>query len=59
VDTNIVVVPRDGAAAFVAAARESGVLVAAVGPNAVRLVTHLDVSRTDAERAAKLLGAIE
>jgi threonine aldolase len=49
VDTNIVVVPRTDAADFVAAAREAGVLVSAVGPTAVRLVTHLDITRADAE----------
>ena len=58
VDTNIVVVPHDDPPAFVAAAREGGVLVAALGRTAVRLVTHLDVSREDAERAAKVLGGL-
>jgi threonine aldolase len=58
VDTNIVVVPHDDPPAFVAAARDAGVLVAAVGPTAVRLVTHLDVSRADAERAASLLSRL-
>jgi threonine aldolase len=55
VDTNIVVFERPDAAAYVAAAEEAGVRVAAVGPTTVRLVTHLDVSRADAERAATLL----
>jgi len=58
VDTNIVVVTRTDAAGFVAAAREAGVLVSAVGPTAVRLVTHLDITRVDAERAAAVLGAL-
>ena len=58
VDTNIVVLERSDAAAFVAAAREAGVLVATVGPTTVRLVTHLDVSRPDAERAAAVLAGI-
>jgi threonine aldolase len=58
VDTNIVVVPRTDAADFVAAAREAGVLVSAVGPTAVRLVTHLDITRADAEKAASVLGAL-
>jgi threonine aldolase len=57
VDTNIVVVPRDDAPGFVASALDDGVLVSAVGPRTVRLVTHLDVSRDDAERAAKVLSA--
>jgi threonine aldolase len=58
VDNNIVVVPHQDPAAFVAAAREADVLVAAVSLNAVRLVTHLDISRDDAERAAKVLGGL-
>ncbi|PVG82772.1 low specificity L-threonine aldolase [Nocardioides gansuensis] len=58
VDTNIVVVERDDAPAFVNAAAEQGVRVAMVGPRAVRLVTHLDVSRADAERAAAVLSRL-
>jgi threonine aldolase len=58
VDTNIVVVPRDDAASFVAGAQEGGVLVAPVGPTAVRIVTHLDVSREDVQTAAKVLSAL-
>jgi threonine aldolase len=58
VDTNIVVVERPDAADFVAAAREAGVLVATVGPTAVRLVTHLDVTRDDAEKAAAVLARL-
>ena len=58
VDTNIVVVPRGDAAAFVAGAREGGVLVSPVGPAAVRIVTHLDVSRPDAEAAAAVLSKL-
>ena len=58
VDTNIVVVPRTDAAAYVAAARDAGVLVATVGPTAVRLVTHLDITRDDAEKAAAVLARL-
>jgi threonine aldolase len=58
VETNIVVVDREDAAAFVAGAREGGVLVSPVGPRAVRLVTHLDVTRQDAENAAKVLSQL-
>lgn len=58
VDTNIVVVDRPDAASFVARAAEEGVRIAAVGPRAVRLVTHLDVSRADAERAAVVLSRL-
>jgi threonine aldolase len=55
VETNIVVVPRADAVGFVASAREAGVLVSPVGPAAVRIVTHLDISRDDAEAAAAIL----
>ena len=58
VDTNIVVVDRPDAASFVAAAADEGVRIAAVGPRAVRLVTHLDVTRADAERAALVLSRL-
>jgi threonine aldolase len=58
VDTNIVVVRRDDAAEFVAGAREGGVLVSPVGPTAVRMVTHLDVRRDDAEEAAAVLSKL-
>jgi threonine aldolase len=58
VDTNIVVVDRPDALDFVAAARAEGVLVATVGPTAVRLVTHLDVTRDDAEKAAAVLARL-
>jgi threonine aldolase len=58
VDTNIVVVPRDDAPDFVAGAQAGGVLVAPVGPRAVRLVTHLDVSRQQVEQAAAVLSRL-
>jgi threonine aldolase len=58
VDTNIVVVPTADPAAVVAAAREEGVLVSAVGAQALRLVTHLDVDRAAAETAAKVLSRL-
>jgi threonine aldolase len=58
VDTNIVVVSRPDAAPFVAAAREEGVLVSAVGPRTVRLVTHLGISRAEARRAAEVLAGL-
>ncbi len=58
VDTNIVVLDRPDAGAYVAAAREEGVLVSAVGPRTVRLVTHLDVSAADAHRAAEVLASL-
>jgi threonine aldolase len=61
VETNIVVVPRRDAAdatSYVTRAAEQGVRVATVGPTTVRLVTHLDVSRDDAERAAAVLARL-
>jgi threonine aldolase len=58
VDTNIVVVPTTDPGRVVAAAREEGVLVSAVGATSLRMVTHLDVSRADVDRAAKVLSAL-
>ncbi len=58
VDTNIVVVPMADPGKVVAAAREEGVLVSAVGASSLRMVTHLDVSREDADRAAKVLSGL-
>ena len=58
VDTNIVAFDVPDAAAFVAAARKAGVLVGAVGARTVRLVTHLDIGRADAELAAKVLAGL-
>jgi threonine aldolase len=58
VDTNIVVVPKPDAPAFVAAARDEGVLISAVGPTTARLVTHLGVTRDDAEKAAAVLARL-
>jgi threonine aldolase len=58
VQTNIVVVDVPDAAAVVAAARGHGVLVSAVGRRALRMVTHLDVSRADAETAASVLAKV-
>ena len=58
VDTNIVVLPRTDAPEYVARAADAGVRVAMVGPTTVRLVTHLDVTREDAEKAAAALAAL-
>jgi len=55
VETNIVVFDTDDAPGLVARCRDEGLLVGAVGPRQVRLVTHLDVSRVNAERAASIL----
>jgi len=58
VHSNIVVVEVPDAPALVAQAREHDVVVSAVGPRALRLVTHLDVSRSDAEQAATVLAKL-
>jgi threonine aldolase len=58
VDTNIVVVDVPDAPAVVTAAREHDVLVSAVGPRALRLVTHLDVTRAQVETAASVLAKV-
>ncbi|MCL8027021.1 threonine aldolase family protein [Nocardioides bruguierae] len=56
--TNIVVAQRPDAPAFVARAAEAGVRISAVGPRTVRAVTHLDVSRGQAEKAAGVLASL-
>jgi len=58
VPTNIVVVDVPSAPEVVAAAADQGVRIGAVGPRRVRMLTHLDVSREDAEQAAKVLGSV-
>ena len=58
VDTNIVVVDVPDAAAVVDACRGERVLVSAVGPRALRIVTHLGVDDADAKNAAAVLAAV-
>ncbi len=59
VQTNIVVfhlaADAPDAATVVARAKERGVLLFAFGARTVRLVTHLDVTRAQCERAAQIL----
>jgi threonine aldolase len=55
VETNIVVLQVDDAAAVAAKAAAEGVLVAALGPRFLRLVTHLDVDDAATERAIDVL----
>ncbi|MCP4890078.1 MAG: aminotransferase class I/II-fold pyridoxal phosphate-dependent enzyme [Planctomycetaceae bacterium] len=59
VDTNIIICEVDPAwgtaAAMVAKCEEQGVLSLSVGPQAIRFVTHLDVNRTQIERAAEII----
>jgi threonine aldolase len=61
VQTNIVVfglaLDAPDAAFVVAAAREAGVLVVALGQRTVRAVTHLDVTRDQVAEAAELIVA--
>jgi threonine aldolase len=58
VETNIVIFKLAGgrsAADLTARLKARGILMSAVGPNAVRIVTHLDVSRGDCITAAEAL----
>lgn len=58
VQTNIVIFRLRGeadAAAFCAALKPRGVLASAVGPHAVRLVTHYDAGREACEQAGSIL----
>jgi len=58
VETNIVIFKLSGAksaADLTARLKARGILMSAVGPNTVRMVTHLDVSRGDCVAAAEAL----
>jgi threonine aldolase len=59
VDTNIVIFELDPelgtAPAFSARLRDEGILMNAMGPQRLRAVTHLDVSRKDVQNAAAIL----
>jgi threonine aldolase len=61
-DTNIVIFVVDpdlgSAGQIVERLRQAGVLVLAVSESTVRAVTHLDVSRSDAEHAAEAIQAL-
>jgi len=59
VQTNIVIfrLKQPIAPTLVAVLKSKGVLVSAIGPSAVRLVTHLDVDRAACEQAAEILTA--
>jgi len=61
VQTNIVFFTlKDGgdAPALVAALKSDGILCSAIGPHAVRLVTHSDVNREQCERCATVLARL-
>jgi threonine aldolase len=55
VDTNIVVLDVADAAAVAAGAAERGVLVSALGPRFLRLVTHLDIDDDGIQHALEVL----
>ena len=55
VQTNMVYIGVDDAPALEAALAKRGVLGLALGPNRVRLVTHLDISREGVNRACEAL----
>jgi threonine aldolase len=57
VETNIVVLVVPDAGAVVARCREADVLVGALDPTHLRVLTHLDVDDDDCERAAQVLAA--
>jgi len=58
VDTNIVVLDATRAPDVAAKAREQDVLVSALGPRFLRLVTHLDVDDDGIDRAIDVLGPL-
>jgi threonine aldolase len=60
VETNIVIfrlTAKKGAVELVARLKKRGILASAFGPDAIRLVTHLDVSRNQCITAADALAA--
>ncbi|MEV0644370.1 GntG family PLP-dependent aldolase [Phytomonospora sp. NPDC050363] len=56
--TNIVVLTVPDAGGLAAAAREEGVLVSALGPNLLRMVTHMDVDEAGVAHAVKVLTSL-
>ena len=58
VDSNIVVLDVADAAGVAGAAARQGVLVSALGPRFLRLVTHLDVDEAGIERATAVLAPL-
>jgi threonine aldolase len=55
VDTNIVIVEVDDTAAVAGAAAAAGVLVGALGPRTLRMITHLDVDDAGIKHAVDVL----
>jgi threonine aldolase len=58
VDTNIVVLTVSAARPVAAKAAEEGVLISALGPRMLRLVTHLDVDDDGIDRAVDVLAPL-
>ncbi|MCZ4498863.1 MAG: threonine aldolase, partial [Marmoricola sp.] len=58
VPTNIVVIDVPDAPGLVTSAAEKGLRIGAVGPRRARLLTHLDISREDAENAGEILASL-
>jgi threonine aldolase len=58
VDTNIVVLTVSAARPVAAKAAEEGVLISALGPRMLRLVTHLDVDDDGIDRAIDVLAPL-
>lgn len=58
VDSNIVVIDHPDPPSVIEAARAEGVVISAVGPRSLRLVTHLDVTPDDVSRAATVLSRL-
>lgn len=57
-ETNIVPIAVPDARAFAAGARDQGVLLSVVGPQRVRLLTHLDIDDAGAQRAATVVARL-
>jgi threonine aldolase len=53
--TNLIYLRDVDAPALVAAARQEGVLIGAIGPRTARLITHLDVDDAAVDRAIEVL----
>jgi threonine aldolase len=62
VETNVVMLDLSGlpvdTGGVVRRSREEGVLVSAVGPRLVRLITHLDVTADDCRKAGEMLSRL-
>jgi threonine aldolase len=58
VDTNIVIFDTPNAPEFMDACEREGVQVTDLSTRTVRVCTHLDVSRSDAEKAAAVIGRL-